>query len=250
MSSASTSPTLVTARQVAKRLVNSALQIHIPVGGLSRPVFAFFYHGHVACRAILLWVARFCWYEPLFRSQCQSIGPRFRMEQLPYLVGRGTILIGSDVQLSGKPSLAFSSRHCADPQLLIGDGTFLGHNTALLIAKRVTIGRHCLIAGGVRMSDFDGHPLDAVQRRAGDFVAPERVQPIAIGDDVWIGHGATILKGVTIGDRCIIGACAVVTHSLPSDCIAAGNPARIVGHLLTSTLDIPGPAVSPQAIQA
>jgi len=153
------------------------------------------------------------------------------MEQLPYLVGQGEIVIGDDVRLSGKPNIIFSSRHCKRPSLSIADGTFLGHNCTLTIANRLDIGRHCLIASGVRVADFDGHPIDAVQRRRGDFVTADRVLPVSIGDDVWIGNGATILKGVTLGDRSIIGTRAVVTHSVPADCIVVGNPAKIVKRL-------------------
>ena len=54
------------------------------------------------------------------------------------------------------------------------------------------------------------------------------------GDDVWIGQGAVILKGVRIGDRAVIGAQAVVTRNVPSDCVVAGNPARVVRSLIVT----------------
>lgn len=218
-------------RDAAKRLAKRAQQVHIPVGSHGRHLFSALYYLHVSARTSALWAARFCWFEPLFRSQCQAVGRRFRMEQLPYLVGQGEIVIGDDVRLSGKPNIIFSSRHCTRPSLSIADGTFLGHNCTLTIASRLDIGRHCLIASGVRVTDFDGHPIDAAQRRKGGFVTADRVLPVAIGDDVWIGNGATILKGVTLGDRSIIGTRSVVTHSVPADCIAVGNPARIVKRL-------------------
>lgn len=231
MSSAATRFYSRNPRNLMKQLAKSLLQSHLPVGALSRPLFSILYRFHVGVRATLLFGTRFFWYEPLFRSQCQSVGRQFRMEQLPYLLGRGVIRIGERVELSGKSSIAFSARHCNQPSLLIGDGTFLGHNCALTIASQLEIGRHCLIAGGVRMADFDGHPIDADARRNGDFVAPDRVLPISIADDVWIGHGATILKGVTIGPRAIIGARAVVSRDVPADCIVVGNPAKIVRQL-------------------
>ncbi len=225
---------LVSARSLsrfAKRSARDLLQAHIPVGPWGRPLFSALYHLHVLARESLALATRFFWYEPLFRSQCHRVGARFSMEQLPYLYGRGEISIGDDVRFSGKQTLLFSSRHCSCPSLLIGTGTFLGHNSCLMIASRIEIGKHTLIASGARISDFDGHPLDAEQRRRGEFVAPDRVLPVRIGEDVWIGNGATVLKGVTIGDRSIIGASAVVTQSIPADCIAAGNPARIVKRL-------------------
>ncbi len=83
-----------TNREAAKRLANCALQDHIPVGSHSRRLFSALYYLHITARASALWTARFLWFEPLFRSQCQVVGSRFRMEQLPYLLGRGQIVIG------------------------------------------------------------------------------------------------------------------------------------------------------------
>ena len=70
------------------------------------------------------------------------------------------------------------------------------------------------------------HPLDAVARRG-----EETARPIVIGDDVWIGGGAIVLAGVTIGDRSVIGAGSVVTKDVPSDVVVVGNPAKIVRRL-------------------
>jgi acetyltransferase-like isoleucine patch superfamily enzyme len=217
---------------VAKRL----LQWHLPVGAVNRPFFSALYRFHVAARVAAGWSLRVLWYEPLWRSQCRLVGKRFRMEQLPYLLGRGEIVIGNDVCFSGKPSFTFSSRCTPLPQLSIGNGSFLGHNCALTIAKQVQIGDHCLIAGGVRITDFDGHPLDAHERRAGGTFAADSVRPVIIGNDVWIGHGAVILKGVHVGDRVVIGACAVVTHSVPADTVVAGNPARVIKRMVQEHL--------------
>ena len=212
------------AKDVAKRM----LQFHIPVGAVNRPAVGALYRLHVTARAAIGWSARFFWYEPLFRSQCDSVGDCFSMEQLPYLVGRGQILIGSDVRFSGKPSFAFSTRHCIAPQLSIGDHCFLGHNCAITVAQQVKIGNRCLIAGGVRISDFDGHPLDAAERRSGATSPSDQVTPVTIGDDVWLGHSAMILKGVTVGDRATVGARSVVTRDVDADTVVAGNPARVV----------------------
>ena len=219
-----------------KNIAKWLLRCHLPVGSWNRPVFHLLYRIHLIAGRCLEWLLRFFWYEPLFRSQCRSIGKRFRMEQMPYLWGPGEISLGDGVDLSGKSSFGFSSRHVDSPTLSVGNETFIGHNCGFTVGKSVTIGNHVLIAGGVRVSDFDGHPIDPVDRRKGLTTPPHAVEPVVIGDDVWIGHGAIILKGVRIGDRAIIGARSVVTKDVPPDTIVAGNPAKVVKSMDSSVV--------------
>jgi len=115
---------------------------------------------------------------------------------------------------------------------VIGDGTFIGHGCGFNIGQSIRIGRMCLLATNVQIFDNDGHPIDAAQRRASMLTPPEAIKPVVIGDEVWIGNGSLILKGVTIGDRSIVGARSVVTKDVPPDTIVAGNPARVVKELV------------------
>lgn len=216
---------------LVRGFARSVLSLHLPVGGPVRALSRGLYRVHVAVRELVAWGARFFWYEPLFRGQCERVGERFRMEQLPYIAGRGRIVIGTSVRLSGKSSIGFSGVLGVEPQLSIGDGTFIGHDCSLVMAESITIGKNCLLAGGVSVRDLDGHPVDAAARRAKGATPREGVRRVVIGNDVWIGAGATILKGVTVGDRSIVGAGAVVTRDVPADCVVAGNPARIVRRL-------------------
>ena len=214
-----------------KRAALAVLSFHLPATGVFRVLFGALYHLHVAGREGLIWLLRFFWYEPLFRSQCDAVGRQFQMEQLPYLAGRGSIVIGDGVQLSGKSSIGFSNRAHERPKLSIGDRSYIAHGCSFAVAQSISIGRHCLIAGGVTVRDFDGHPLDAERRRRLEPTPVEAIAPVVIGDDVWIGQGATVLKGVSIGARAIVASQAVVTKNVPADVIVAGNPARIVKSL-------------------
>jgi acetyltransferase-like isoleucine patch superfamily enzyme len=214
-----------------KRFARAVLNFHLPVSGPTRPLFSFLYRVHVAGRESLVWALRFFWYEPLFRSRCAAVGSGFRMELLPYMGGRGRIVIGDNVFISGKISIGFASGHADEPEFVVGDRTFIGHRCGFNVARSVRVGRHCYIASGVSVVDMDGHPIDAAERRSGKPTPPEGVGPVVIGDDVWIGFHAVILKGVTVGDRSVVAAGAVVTRDVPPDCVVAGNPARVVKQL-------------------
>lgn len=221
-----------------KRAARAVLSFHIPVNGVTRPLFRLLYAVHVGIREGWIWARRFFWNEPLFRSQCEAVGPGLQMEELPYIQGHGRIALGRGVRLSGKSSIAFGRQgpNGRLPELEIGDDTFVGHTCAFSVGRSVRIGNHCLLAGGVQVFDMDGHPVDADERRVGKPTPPETIAPVVIGDDVWIGTGAVILKGVRIGDRAIVGARSVVTKDVPADTIVAGNPARVV---LTTQTAVP-----------
>ena len=185
------------------------------------------YEGCVFLKKVLI-------VEPTMRALCTSVGKRLRIERIPYMRRRGIIKIGDDVYISGKIDIAFNSALGLNPQLVIGNHTFIGHQCKFSISKSIVIGDHCLIAGDNSFFDNDGHPLDPIKRRQGHRITPDDVHPIVIGNDVWIGTGCKIMKGVQIGDRSIVGAASVVTKSVPPDSVVAGNPARII-HTLTSS---------------
>ena len=216
-----------------KRLARAFLRVHVPVGPLSRPLFRVLYSFHVSVRTGGLWLLRFLWFEPLFRSQCAAVGRGLTMEFMPFMHGSGRIALGDRVRLAGKSSFMFLNRYDDAPELAVGDHTFLGHDCMIAVGCSVRIGSHSLLADRVRVSDHDGHPIDAKCRRT-DPPPREAIKPVVIGDDVWVGAGAIILKGVTIGDRSIVGAGSVVTRSVPSDVVVAGNPARVIKSLFPS----------------
>ncbi|WP_439814860.1 sugar O-acetyltransferase [Zavarzinia sp. CC-PAN008] len=104
----------------------------------------------------------------------------------------------------------------------IGDGVFINFNCVVLDVVAVAIGDGTQIGPGVQILTAD-HPRDPRQRAQG----LECGVPVRIGRNVWIGGGAIILPGVTIGDDAIVGAGAVVTRDVPHGATAVGNPARL-----------------------
>ncbi|MFL6514366.1 MAG: acyltransferase [Chthoniobacterales bacterium] len=125
-----------------------------------------------------------------------------------------------------------------DGKCKIGDFTLL--NGALIMAEeRIEIGSHCLVSWNVGIADSDFHPLEPAQRLVdakalapfyeGRPARPKlRTAPVIIGDNVWIGMNATILKGVSIGENSVVAAGSVVTKSVPANSVVAGNPAVVV----------------------
>jgi acetyltransferase-like isoleucine patch superfamily enzyme len=217
--------------RILKNVIKNMLKCGIPVNCLTRPFFSALYLVHVGIREGGIWALRLFYYEPLFRSQCRAVGKGLWMEELPYIVNSGAIYLGENVRLSGKPSFSFSSRLYPDPSLTIGDNTFIGHQASFSIGKTIVIGNDCLLAGGVHIADNDGHPLDYRDRMNHLPPRKEDVREVRVGNNVWIGSQAVILKGVTIGDRAVVGARAVVTKDVPPDVVVAGNPARVVKRL-------------------
>ena len=108
----------------------------------------------------------------------------------------------------------------------LGTGVFLNFNCVVLDVVPVTIGDRVQIASAVQILAAD-HPLDAETRAAGF----ENGRPIAIEDDAWIGGGAILCPGVTVGRGSVIGAGSVVTRDIPSGVVAAGNPCRVLRSL-------------------
>jgi acetyltransferase-like isoleucine patch superfamily enzyme len=98
---------------------------------------------------------------------------------------------------------------------------------SLCVYERIVIGDDVTIGANTTIVDTDFHPLEAAERRRD--VMPAATAPVIVGDDVFIGMNCLILKGVTLGAGCIVGAGSVVTREVPAGAIAAGNPARVVG---------------------
>lgn len=108
----------------------------------------------------------------------------------------------------------------------LGRNAFINFNCVFLDCASIEIGDNLQMGPAVQIYTAT-HPLEADLRRSG----LEYARPVSIGHDVWIGGGAIILPGVTIGDRSVIGAGSVVVHDVPAAKVVAGNPARIIREL-------------------
>lgn len=105
----------------------------------------------------------------------------------------------------------------------LGAGVFLNFGCVLLDVAPIRIGDGTQVGPAVQIYAAD-HPRDPAARRAG----LELGRPVTVGRNVWIGGGAILLPGVSVGDDAVVGAGSVVTRSVPAGATVAGNPARVV----------------------
>lgn len=138
------------------------------------------------------------------RGTCSS----FRMGRGARLIlhGRQKLLSGHQINVDDGATLEFAG------------GGYLNHDCKVDCKKHIRIGTRTIIAEDVTITDSDAHQL-------GGSVSPRE---IFIGNHVWIGARSMILKGVTLGDGCVIAAGSVVTKDVPSGALAAGVPARVI----------------------
>ena len=195
-----------------------------------------------------------------FISKILNLPISLRIKFYPYinrmiLRSYGAVL-GKNIQIPGKvhwlirggmvcigDNLYFSSGDAVNPigsnlqgaiyveggaSLTIGNDVGMS-STRMWIHESVTLGDNVKIGACVLITDTDAHPLDYLARRTSN--EGTKSAPIEIEDDVWVGAHSIILKGVTIGARSIIGAGSVVTKNIPPDCVAAGNPCRVIKNL-------------------
>lgn len=122
---------------------------------------------------------------------------------------------------------------CAQSGAIVKIGDNVGMSSPSIWAyKSIKIGNNVKLGGDVIIIDSDSHSLNYDKRRNIESDINDRQDiEIVIDDDVWIGARSIILKGVHIGARTVIGAGSVVTKNLPPDCIAAGNPAKIIKYI-------------------
>jgi acetyltransferase-like isoleucine patch superfamily enzyme len=171
--------------------------------------------------------ARLLW-RYLWRRLLTPAGWRWRSDG-PFFLGRGL-----ELQVAPRGEIRFgrfvwigdgTKIRCHEGMVEIGSKTVMGQECTISAYQHVRIGEECVIADRAMFIDFD-HGMVEVER-------PIRLQGIykrdvEVGNNVWIGYGACILRGVHIGDNSVIGTNAVVTKDVPANAVVGGIPARII----------------------
>jgi maltose O-acetyltransferase len=181
---------------------------------------------------------RSAWYRWRFALFEQ---PRHRAVELgagmvfnvPVRGGKGTLRIGDhsvvgfpEAHRVGDGEIMLQAR-VPDAEVSIGRDTWFNNNTVICAMKSIRIGNACRIGDSVAIYDADFHELSPATRNRS--VGP--IEPVTIGNNVWIGSRVMILKGVTIGDNSVIGAMSLVTKDVPPNSLAAGVPAKVIRSL-------------------
>jgi acetyltransferase-like isoleucine patch superfamily enzyme len=155
-------------------------------------------------------------------------GRRLKLDGLAFIGPKVVLQIGRNARIElGRWSWVGHGTkiRCHEGVVSIGAKTVLGQECTISAYQHVSIGRECVVADRVMLIDFD-HGVVEVDR-------PIRLQGIykrdvRIGNNVWIGYGACILRGVTVGDNAIIGTNSVVTRDVPANAVVGGVPARVI----------------------
>jgi acetyltransferase-like isoleucine patch superfamily enzyme len=150
------------------------------------------------------------------------IGPGY--DVAPVLRG---VVLGNDV-LIGRHAWLDISRYTKGAEIIIEDGTQIGRNVMISAAKKITIGKKCLVSYNVSFLDHDHNFVADVSIFDSGIT---EAREIIIEDNCFIGAHSFILKGVHLGKQCVVGANSVVVDSFPDYSVIAGNPARLIKSL-------------------
>jgi acetyltransferase-like isoleucine patch superfamily enzyme len=168
-------------------------------------------------------------------STCRHVKGSPVVFQPVLLLGEGEIVFGSQVEFGWRTSPFFHVGYChveaslPGSRIEFGDGAQINNNAFIKSeGPGIRIGRAALLGSFVEIFDSDFHELHPDRRRGGR----PRMAAVELGENVFIGEGAKILKGVTVGAHSVVGAGSVVTSSIPEGVIAAGNPARVIRELV------------------
>jgi acetyltransferase-like isoleucine patch superfamily enzyme len=164
------------------------------------------------------------------RPECASLGRHCTFMKPRYVIISGpNIHIGDCFTAVAEPmhrvEIGVWGRAAGAGTIRIGRCVLMSPGSRISASDEIVIGDGVMMANGSYITDSDWHTLYDRTRR------DDTATPVRIGDNVWLGDHATVLKGVTIGENSVVAARAVVTRDVPANVVVAGNPARVVREL-------------------
>jgi acetyltransferase-like isoleucine patch superfamily enzyme len=200
------------------------MTVREPPGPLHGGPLAFlrFARGHNMIRwGYVPLIARWVWLKLRWRGRLQTDGLCFVCPGVKFEIGRN-----ASVSLGRWAWLGHGCKvRVHEGRVSIGAKSVLGQECTISCYNSVAVGRECIIADRVMMIDFD-HGMVEVERPIREQGIYKR--SVAVGHNVWIGYGACLLRGVSVGDNAVIGTSAVVTCDVPENAVVGGVPAKLI----------------------
>ena len=166
-------------------------------------------------------VARWAWLKLRWRGRLRGDGLFFVCPNVTFEIGREAV-----VELGRWSWIGDGCKIRAHEGVVsIGDRSVLGQECTISAFQHVSIGSECILADRVMLIDFDHTTID-VERPIREQGIYKR--DVLVGSNVWIGYGACLLRGVTVGDNSILGSLAVVTRDVEENAVVGGSPARVL----------------------
>lgn len=206
--------------------VRAVMRFRAPVPRPIKPLVFMVYRTRSAVLSFIKYSRAILWVTPLFTSRCESVGRGTFVYAMPAVRGHTRIYLGENVHINGKIGIV-SGRVFDEPTLRIGSGVVIGHEVRFSVNCEVTVEEGVFIADRVMIADNDGHPKDPDQRARFEPPPKADIKPVRICRQAWIGQGAQIRKGVTVGEAAIVGVNSVVLADVPPYSIVLGVPATV-----------------------
>ena len=166
-------------------------------------------------------IARWVWLKLRWRGRLKTDGLCFVCPGVTIEIGKGATL-----HLGRWSWIGHGSKiRVHEGEARIGAKSVLGQECTISAFQHVSIGRECIVADRVMLIDFD-HGVVEVDRPIREQGIYKR--DVRVGHNVWIGYGVAILRGVTVGDNCVLGTSTIVTKDVPDNAVAAGVPVRVL----------------------
>jgi acetyltransferase-like isoleucine patch superfamily enzyme len=166
-------------------------------------------------------IARWAWLKLRWRGRLQTDGLCFVCPGVKFEIGRDAcVKLGRWSWIGHRCKIRVH-----EGEFSLGAKSVMGQECTISAYQHVAIGRECIIADRVMMIDFD-HGMVETERPIREQGIYKR--DVEVGHNVWIGYGACLLRGVSVGENSVIGTSAVVTASVPPNAVVAGIPARII----------------------
>jgi len=192
-----------------------------PLRGGPLALFRFMRANHMLSFAYAHLLARFVLLKLRYRGRLQTDGICFICPNVHLEIGRDAVLhVGRWAWIGHGTKIRVH-----EGRVSIGAKTVMGQECTISAYQQVSIGRECIIADRVMLIDFD-HGVVEVDRPIREQGIYKR--DVHVGNNVWIGYGACVLRGVSVHDNSIVGTSAVVTREVPENTVVGGVPARTI----------------------